>query len=193
MNIGVLALQGAFIEHINMLKDLGVNALEVRNKNDLKNIDGLIIPGGESTVIRKLLIDLELRKIIKDKIIKEKMPVFGTCAGMIVLSKFIGEETNDNLGLIDIKVKRNGYGRQLGSFSIKKKVEILGDEKFNHIFIRAPYIKSVGKDVSIISVIDQKIVAAEKDNILVTAFHPELTNDYRFHGYFLEKVKEYKK
>lgn len=192
MTIAVLALQGAFLEHEKMLKRLGADCFEIRQAADLnKPFDGLIIPGGESTTIRKLLTELGLYDFIKEKIIS-KMPVFGTCAGLITLAKKItGDVKNPDksLEVMDITACRNGYGRQLGSFFAKS--DFAGKE-IPMTFIRAPYIESVGEDVEVLSVVDGKIVAAKEKNMLVTAFHPELLEDRTVHEYFLEMVKNAK-
>jgi 5'-phosphate synthase pdxT subunit len=186
MKIGVLALQGAFYEHIAMLKSLGVETFEIRQKKDLENqMDGLILPGGESTVIGKLLKELDIFDILKDKI-ENGLPVFGTCAGLILLSK--ETETGEKwLATMNIKTKRNAYGRQLGSFS--KNISVGNISDFNAVFIRAPYITEVGENVEILAEVEGKIVAARQKNQLVTAFHPELTQDLRFHQMFLDIVK----
>ena len=190
MLIGVLALQGAFIEHINVLKSLNVDCFEIRNKEDaLKDFDGLIIPGGESTCIGKLLKELGIFDILQNKIING-LPVYGTCAGMILLAKEI-ENNITHLSTMNINVRRNAYGRQLSSFSTKDKFDNLLD--VDMVFIRAPLIKEVGEGVKVLSVVNGNIVAAREKNQLVTSFHPELTNDYRVHKYFIEMVKESKK
>lgn len=186
MNIGILAIQGAFKEHINTLKKLGVNAFEVRYKKDFDNLDGLIIPGGESTSIGKLIKTLDIYNILKDKI-HNKLPVWGTCAGMILLAKDIESQDDKYLCEMDINVIRNGYGRQLGSFNTYSNMKYIGND-INMVFIRAPFIQSVGKNVEVLSVVDNKIVAAKEENMLVTSFHPELTDDYRVHKYFLDMV-----
>lgn len=188
MKIGVLAMQGAFNEHINALNKLGVEAIIVRTETDLEIIDGLIIPGGESTAIGKLLdiFSLKEKLIIK---IEKGLPVWGTCAGMIILAKRIVESEIVHVPIMDIEVVRNGYGRQLGSFSIEAKME--GFEKpFPMVFIRAPYIKQAGNGVEILSEIDGKIVAARENNVLVTSFHPELTEDLRVHEYFMNIIDQ---
>lgn len=191
MQIGVLALQGAFIEHENVLKKLGIDYFEIRKKDDLsKKLDGLIIPGGESTVMGKLLKDLDLFDEIKLKI-ENGLPVFGTCAGMILLAKRIqGEEVN-HLGTMNIEVKRNAYGRQLGSFYVENNFDIYSDVKMP--FIRAPYIVEVGENVKVLSCVDDKIVAARENNQLVTSFHPELTDEVKVHRYFLKMVEDFMK
>ena len=169
MKIGVLALQGAFAEHIKMLEKLGVESFEIRKKNDLDNavnnngIDGLIIPGGESTVIGKLLYDLDLFNDIK-KLILNELPVFGTCAGLILLAKEIENDNSSYFGVMDIKVRRNAYGRQLGSFFTESEFKGIGVIPMT--FIRAPYILDVGENVEILSKVDGNIVAARKTTFL---------------------------
>ena len=187
MLIGVLALQGAFIEHINLLSKLGVQSKEIRQKADFdENIAGLIIPGGESTVINKLLQDLQLFKPIRSAM-ENGLPVFGTCAGLILLAKHVEHSSPCILGMMDITVRRNAYGRQLGSFTTKDTFADMPDVPM--VFIRAPYIVNVQKDVEILAKVDSKIVAARQKNILVTAFHPELTEDTRIHEYFLQIIE----
>ena len=192
MKIGVLALQGAFAEHRKMLKKLGIQSFEIRKKSDLSNavnnndIDGLIIPGGESTVIGKLLYDLDLFDDIK-KLILEGLPVFGTCAGLILLAKEIENDSRTYLGAMDIKVRRNAYGRQLGSFFTESEFKGVGVIPMT--FIRAPYISSVGKNVEILSEVDGNVVAAKENNILVTSYHPELNDNLKVHEFFVEMCK----
>ena len=192
MKIGVLALQGAFAEHRKMLKKLGIESFEIRKKSDLSDavnnndIDGLIIPGGESTVIGKLLYDLDLFDDIK-KLILEGLPVFGTCAGLILLAKEIENDSRTYLGAMDIKVRRNAYGRQLGSFFTESEFKGVGVIPMT--FIRAPYISSVGKNVEILSEVDGNVVAAKENNILVTSYHPELNDNLKVHEFFVEMCK----
>lgn len=188
MNIGILALQGAFKEHKDILDKLEADSYEIRKKSDLKKRpDGLIIPGGESTVIGKLLNDLDMMEELKD-MIENGIPVFGTCAGLILLAKKIENDKRIHLGCMNIEVQRNAYGRQLGSFVTEEEFQGIG--KIPMVFIRAPYIKSTGSNVKILSEVKGKIIAAEEKNILVTAFHPELTKDTRVHKYFIEKITE---
>jgi 5'-phosphate synthase pdxT subunit len=183
LKIGVLALQGGFIEHIRILQSLQVEAFEIRKKSDLlRDMDGLIIPGGESTTIGKLLKDLELYDDLKQKI-EQGIPVFGTCAGMILLARKIAGTETAYFGAIDIVVKRNAYGRQLGSFFTEADFKGIGAIPMT--FIRAPYIESVGAGVKILSVVDEHIVAVQEKNVLVTSYHPELTRDNRVHQYFV--------
>ena len=196
MKIGVLALQGAFAEHRKMLEKLGIESFEIRKKSDLSDavnnndIDGLIIPGGESTVIGKLLYDLDLFDDIK-KLILEGLPVFGTCAGLILLAKEIENDSRTYLGAMDIKVRRNAYGRQLGSFFTESEFKGVGVIPMT--FIRAPYISSVGKNVEILSEVDGNVVAAKENNILVTSYHPELNDDLKVHKFFAEMCKRVNK
>ena len=187
MVIAVLALQGAFIEHENMLHKLGVETIELRKKEDLKNkFDGLIIPGGESTVIGKLLKDLDMFNELKS-LIENGLPVYGTCAGMILLAKHIENDDRLHLATLDITVKRNAYGRQTGSFYTENEFNGIGTIPMT--FIRAPYIVNVGKDVEVLSVVNGNIVAAKKDNQLVTSFHPELNDSLEVHKYFINMIK----
>lgn len=191
MRIAVLALQGAFLEHEKMLEKLGAEHFEIRQAADLEeSFDGIIIPGGESTTIRKLLSELGLYDFIKQKI-KDGTPVFGTCAGLIALAKEItGDVQNPDksLGVMDITACRNGYGRQLGSFFTK--ADFSGRE-IPMTFIRAPYIESVGEGVEVLSTVNGKIVAAREKNMLVTSFHPELLDDTFVHEYFLNMINRY--
>jgi len=193
MRIGVLALQGAFIEHEKILEKIGVETFEIRKKSDLSNailnnsIHGLIIPGGESTTIGKLLHDLDLFDDIKE-LISDGLPTFGTCAGLILLAKKIENDDRVHLGLMDIKVKRNAYGRQLGSFFTENEFKHVG--KVPMTFIRAPYITETGKNVEILSEVDGNIVAAKENNILVTSYHPELNDDLQVHKFFIDMCKK---
>lgn len=186
MKVAVLALQGAFIEHENTLKKLGAESFEIRKSEDLnKPFDGLILPGGESTTMRKLLKDLHLFDPLRERIL-EGLPVFGTCAGMILLAN----EVNDNspcFSTMNIAVKRNAYGRQLGSFYAESEFKGIG--KIPMTFIRAPYIERAKDGVDVLAVVDGKIVAARQDNQLATAFHPELNDDLSVHEYFLKMIQ----
>lgn len=187
MKIGVLAMQGAYEEHISILKGLEVDTVEIRNREDLKDIDGLIIPGGESTTMGKLIKTLDIYDYLKGKI-EGGLPVWGTCAGMILLARSIYKEDTKHLATMDIEVRRNAYGRQLGSFETKSFIKGIGDD-VHMVFIRAPYIESVGNKVEVLSVVDKNIVAAKEGNMFVTSFHPELTEDNRVHKYFIDMVK----
>jgi 5'-phosphate synthase pdxT subunit len=190
MKIGVLALQGGFSEHIEKLQSLNVESFEIRKRADLAvPMDGLIIPGGESTTIGKLLKDLQMYDDLKS-MIEKGLYVFGTCAGMILLAKEISGSDLACFGVMDITVKRNAYGRQLGSFYTESEFKGIGVVPMT--FIRAPYIESLGTDVDILSTVDGRIVAAKQKNILVTAYHPELTTDMRVHKYFIEQILKIK-
>jgi 5'-phosphate synthase pdxT subunit len=188
MRIGVLAVQGAFIEHIAILRHLGVEALPIRLPAELTGLDGLIIPGGESTAIGKLMQDYNLMSEIKVQG-KNGLPVFGTCAGMILLASRGSDSDLKPLGLIDITVRRNAFGRQRESFETELAVPALGEKPFPGVFIRAPVIEQANSDVEILARLGNGTgVAARQGKILVSAFHPELTTDLRFHRYFLDIV-----
>ncbi len=190
MKVAVLALQGAFVEHEKMLEELGAEHFQIRQKQDLnREFDGIIIPGGESTVMAKLLKDLDLFDDIKG-MIQKGMPVFGTCAGLILLSKEIKDEETYGFGTMNIVTRRNAYGRQLGSFYTETDFKGIG--KVPMTFIRAPYILETGENVEVLATADNNIVAARQGNQLVTAFHPELTNDLRVHSYFLDMISKRK-
>lgn len=185
--IGVLALQGAFAEHIKMIELLGHEGAEVKTKADLKAIDGIILPGGESTAIGKLLNEFKLKAELESRL-KEGLPVWGTCAGMIILSEKIEGSDITHIPLMNIEVVRNGYGRQLGSFKADGIIEGVNGGQFPLIFIRAPYIRKTGDNVKILCKVENRIVAARQENMLVTSFHPELTDDLRMHRYFLNMI-----
>ena len=186
MTVGILALQGAFAEHGAMLDRLGTEHFEIRQKKDLqRQFDGLILPGGESTVMGKLLRECDMFEILQDKI-QAGFPVYGTCAGLILLAKEV-EGNPTWFGTMDIRVKRNAYGRQLGSFYTEKEFEGIGVIPMS--FIRAPYIEEVLGEAKVLAQVDGKIVAARQGNQLVTAFHPEVTEDTRVHQYFLNMIK----
>ena len=188
MNIGVLALQGAFIEHEHILRNLGQDVTQVRLPRDLQGIDRLIIPGGESTTIGKLLVAYRLIEPIKERA-RQEMPIWGTCAGMILLARHITEgrpEGQPALGLMNITARRNAFGRQLDSFEADLDVKELGEQPFPAVFIRAPIIDAVGTGVETLATLgDGTAVAAREGRLLATAFHPELTGDDRFHRLFL--------
>ncbi len=189
MKIGVLAAQGAFAEHMAVLKKLHAEAIPVRLSRELAGLDGLIIPGGESTTIGGLMHDYELTSRMRDMILCG-LPVFGTCAGMILLSKNItGGRKAEPLGVMDITVRRNAFGRQRESFETLMDVPVLGEKPFPAVFIRAPLIESVsGKTEVLARLPEGGIVAAREGKMLVSAFHPELTGDPRFHRFFLDIV-----
>lgn len=187
MKIGVIAVQGAFIEHEKMLAELGISSFEIRQNCDLnRSFDGFIIPGGESTVQGKLLKELNLFDALKE-LIKNGLPVFGTYAGLILLAKTIENERHAYFRTMDITARRNAYGRQLGSFHTTSNFKGIGDIPMT--FIRAPYIQSAAKEVEILATVDGKIVAAKQKNQLVTAFHPELDHDPGVHRYFADMIK----
>jgi pyridoxal 5'-phosphate synthase pdxT subunit len=193
MKIGVLASQGAFAEHIAILRRLKVEAVPVRLPKDLEGLDGLIIPGGESTTIAKLMRDYNLIDVIK-KLAKKGLPIFGTCAGMVLLGEMEEGCYPEPLDLMHISVKRNAFGRQRESFETDLIIPALGKEPFHCVFIRAPSISRAGSEVEVITQLpDGTIVAAREGKLLVAAFHPELTDDLRFHGYFIDMIKEGKK
>jgi 5'-phosphate synthase pdxT subunit len=184
MRIGVLALQGAFIEHIKTLRALGADAEEIRTPDQLEPLDGLIIPGGESTTIGKLAVSYGLIDPLRQ--FARTRPTWGTCAGMIFLAKDIGIDRQPILGVMDITVNRNAFGRQVDSFEIDLPIAPLGDPPFHAIFIRAPLVTGAGAGVEILSRLpDGGIVAVQQGHLLATAFHPELTPDTRLHSHFL--------
>lgn len=191
MTIGVLALQGDFAEHLQILVKLNVATREVRLPEDLAAIDGLIIPGGESTTMANLLDTFSLRKPLKQTI-QAGLPVWGTCAGMILLANQLEQDRPTPLGVMDITVTRNAFGRQLESFSTELIIKQLEDNNSLHAtFIRAPIITKAGSKVDILaSLPDKKIVAVRQNNMLATAFHPELTDDTRMHEYFLSFINK---
>ena len=192
MKIGILALQGDFAEHINIIDKLGIQPIEIRQPAQLEALDCLIIPGGESTTMLKLMHSYNLFQPIKE-LANNGLPIMGTCAGMVLLAKKVSNPDMNTLSLMDIEVKRNAFGRQLDSFETKIAIPLLCDEPFPAVFIRAPLINNAGPDVDIIGRLpDNKIVAARQGNILALSFHPELSNDSRIHRYFLEKVASYK-
>jgi len=184
--IGVLALQGDFHEHAGILRGLGVEPVEVRTLEDLEGLAGIIVPGGESTTIGKMMVSSGLLDGIRSFFYKGG-PVWGTCAGMVLAASATTGPRQPLLGLMNAFVERNGFGRQVHSF--EKDLDVEGfDEPFTGVFIRAPFFEDVGPGVEVLSEIDGKVVAAKGENILVTAFHPELTDDTRFHELFLREV-----
>ena len=192
MKIGVLALQGAFIEHINIMQQLGVEALPVRLPGELSGLDGLIIPGGESTTILSLMQSFDLAQPLRE-LAQAGFPILGTCAGAVCLARTVsnsGNSTNssmETLALINMGVRRNAFGRQVDSFETELAVPILGEESFHGIFIRAPIIEGTGPEVEIlVRLPDGTIAAARQGKLVATTFHPELSSDPRFHDYFLK-------
>lgn len=189
MKIGVLALQGGVIEHINAISSLGHEAIEVKTLKELRNINALIIPGGESTTIGKLLKITGLLNPLKE-MIKSGLPVWGTCAGMILLAKKIENEEENHLGVMDITVKRNAYGTQLDSFSTTVLIPDVSNSPIDLVFIRAPYITHIDSNVKVLTIVNDNIVAVRQNNLLATSFHPELTKDLTFLQYFLENITQ---
>ena len=191
MKIGILALQGAFAEHEKVLDKLGVESVEIRNLEDFQqhqsDLAGLILPGGESTTMGKLLRDQQMLLPIRE-VILSGLPVFGTCAGLILLARQITSQEESHLATMDIVVERNAYGRQLGSFYTEAECKGVGQIPMT--FIRGPIISSVGEGVEVLATVDNQIVAAQEQNMLVTSFHPELTDDARLHQYFINMCKE---
>lgn len=186
MKVAILSVQGAFAEHKKMLDSLGVSCIQLRKKSDLdQSFDGLVLPGGESTVQGKLLKELDMFDPLQS-IIKEGLPVLATCAGLILLAAHISNDKKTYFQTLPVTVKRNAYGRQLGSFSTKACVKGLG--AFPMRFIRAPYIETVQKDVSILSRVDGQIVAVKYGKQIGLSFHPELSNDTRMHEMFLNML-----
>jgi 5'-phosphate synthase pdxT subunit len=186
MKIGVLALQGAFIEHEQILTRIGADTAEVRLPQHLEGLDGLIIPGGESTTIGRVAERWGLVEPLRT-FARSGRPIWGTCAGMILMARQVadGVAGQSLLGLMDIVVRRNAFGRQVDSFEADLAVPALGKQPFHAVFIRAPLIERVGKGVQVLTQLEGgTVVAAQQDNLLVTAFHPELTGDDRFHRYF---------
>ena len=187
MKVGVLSFQGGVIEHLNQIEKLGHIGVQVKKEKDLNDIDAIILPGGESTTIGKLLKVTGLIEPLKEKI-KNGLPTWGTCAGMILLAKEIDGQESKHLQLMDIKVRRNAFGTQIDSFKTQKVIDEVSHEEMELVFIRAPYITELKENVKILCKVDNKIVAAKQDNIIVTSFHPELTNDLRFLNYFLKST-----
>ena len=193
IKVGVISLQGAFKEHISRLKECGISVAEVKFPEQIKDIDGLVIPGGESTTINKLLVKYKFKESL-DKFYRDKKPIFGTCAGLILLAKNI-EGGGRSLGYIDISVQRNAYGRQMESFEELLDIRLDNNQnggKFKSIFIRAPKILNVGRKVRILGKFKEDIVLVRDNNVMASTFHPELTEDLRIHQYFINMIKNIK-
>ncbi|GAB6137547.1 pyridoxal 5'-phosphate synthase glutaminase subunit PdxT [Halanaerobaculum tunisiense] len=189
VKIGVLSFQGGVTEHLNLLDQIpDVTPLAVKKKKDFSTLDGLILPGGESTTINKLLNIFGLQETII-QLAQQGIPIWGTCAGMILLADRLTSGPG-YLRLMDITVKRNAYGNQLDSFKTKTQIPKLTDKKIPLVFIRAPYVTQVGPQVEVLLQLQDQIVAIEEDNLLATSFHPELATDLTIHRYFVEKVKK---
>jgi pyridoxal 5'-phosphate synthase pdxT subunit len=190
IKIGVLALQGAVREHVNAVEACGVQAIEIKHKEQLQEIDGLILPGGESTTMRRLIDKYDFMDALRD-FARTGKPMFGTCAGLILLAKnVVGYET-PHIGVMDVTVERNSFGRQRESFEGNLTIKDAAED-FPAVFIRAPHIVKAGENVEILSMHDDRIVAAREGQFLGCSFHPELTDDNRFTAYFVEMVKEAK-
>ncbi|HWP95585.1 MAG TPA: pyridoxal 5'-phosphate synthase glutaminase subunit PdxT [Syntrophomonadaceae bacterium] len=183
--VGILALQGAFIEHQACLKKCGAHPLQVRTREELDQVEALIIPGGESTTIGKLMRTYQLEEPIKEKT-AQGMPLWGTCAGMILLAKEIADTEQPRLGLMDMLVKRNAYGRQVDSFETELDVDGVGLTR--GVFIRAPYVEKLWGEARALCTYREKIIMVQQRNLLATAFHPELTDQLDIHKYFLELI-----
>ncbi|MGB9792161.1 MAG: pyridoxal 5'-phosphate synthase glutaminase subunit PdxT [Thermacetogeniaceae bacterium] len=190
MRIGVLAMQGAFREHAAAFEKCGCEAAEVRKPSELEGIDALVIPGGESTSIGKLMKDYGLMEPIRE-MARSGMPIFGTCAGAILLAKELSEGEQPLLELMDIRVRRNAYGRQVDSFEADLEIPVLGEEPFRGVFIRAPLIEEVWGGAEVLARYKGGIVLARQGRLLAATFHPELTDDLRLHRYFLRMVDTY--
>jgi 5'-phosphate synthase pdxT subunit len=190
MRVGVLALQGTFIEHIDSLRQLSVEAPPIRLLHELDTLDGLVIPGGESTTMLRLMESFGLIQPIRE-MARNGLPIWGTCAGMVLLAKDVSNYEMETLGLMDAKVKRNAFGSQVDSFEADLEIPVVGEEPFHAVFIRAPIIEEAKTGVSILSrLADGTIVAVRQNRLLACAFHPEFTDDLRFHSYFLNMVSQ---
>ncbi|MFY3790776.1 pyridoxal 5'-phosphate synthase glutaminase subunit PdxT [Ureibacillus sp. MALMAid1270] len=189
--IGVLALQGAIREHIHQIESLGCKAVAVKTVEDLNGLDGLILPGGESTTMRKLLDRYDLLEPIQ-ALAQQGIPMFGTCAGLILLAKKITGYETPHLGLMDVEVERNSFGRQVDSFEVELSIPSIGDD-IPAVFIRAPHIVSIGDHVEILATYEDRIVLAKDGQFLGCSFHPELTEDVRVLQYFIDMVNEFTK
>jgi pyridoxal 5'-phosphate synthase pdxT subunit len=190
VKVGVLALQGAVREHIKAVENCGAEAVEIKHKEELKEVDGLILPGGESTTMRRLIDKYDFMDALKE-FANEGKPMFGTCAGLILLAKNLVGYDHSHIGVMDVTVERNSFGRQRESFEADLDIKDVAD-CYPAVFIRAPHIVDVGENVEILSKHDDRIVVAREGQFLGCSFHPELTEDYRFTSYFVEMVKEAK-
>lgn len=182
--VGVLSFQGGVLEHLNQIKALGHEAIQIKKERDLENLDAIILPGGESTTMGKLLDVTGLKEPLKEKI-KSGIPTWGTCAGMILLAKEIENDSRRHLSLMDIKVRRNAFGTQIDSFKTKKVIKEVSENPLELVFIRAPFITEIKDNVKVLCEVNNNIVAVRQDNMIATSFHPELTSDLTFLKYFL--------
>jgi 5'-phosphate synthase pdxT subunit len=192
VRIGVLAMQGDFAEHIQHLREVGADAIEVRTAAQLESVDGLIIPGGESTTMARLLIAFGLMEPLRQRI-RAGLPTWGTCAGAIMLAKHVPALDRPPIGILDVTVDRNAFGRQIDSFEADLDVRGIDDGPVHAVFIRAPVIRDLGPAVEVLAQLaDGRVVACREGNLLATSFHPELTGDSRFHRLFVNLVRERK-
>jgi 5'-phosphate synthase pdxT subunit len=192
LKIGVLGIQGAIQEHLLALNSAGAEAIWVKDSKELSSVKALVMPGGESTTMIRLLKRFEMWELLKERL-KSGMPAFATCAGMILLSKAIENVSNqDSLSALDISVKRNGYGRQINSFEADIQIDEIGAEPFRAVFIRAPKIESTGREVAVLASYDGSPVLVRQNRVIAASFHPELTDDLRIHKYFLEIAESVK-
>lgn len=185
--VGVLALQGDVAEHLHALRRLGAEAVEVKNERDLASVDALIVPGGESTTVIRLLERFGLVDPIKRRV-REGMPFWGTCMGMIVAAKNVADMQQDTLGLLDVTVRRNAFGRQIASAEVDLDVPALGTKPFPAVFIRAPWVERAGPGVEVLATLDGHGVFVRQGKVIGTSFHPELTGDDRLHDYFVKLI-----
>lgn len=188
--VGVLGLQGAVREHVRALENAGAEVIVVKKVEQLDDIDGLVMPGGESTTMRRLIDKYNFFEPLKE--FGQNKPVFGTCAGLILMANKIEDQDYPHLGFMDMYVRRNAFGRQVDSFEAELMIKDVADD-FVGVFIRAPYIIDVGEDVEILCKYDETIVAAKQGHFIASSFHPELTDDYRFHEYFVKLIEQEKK
>jgi 5'-phosphate synthase pdxT subunit len=189
--VGILAIQGDFFEHRRLLETLGAEVREIRLAQELDEVDGLIIPGGESTTIVQLIDIFEMRDKLRERVLGEGMPTWGTCAGMIVMAQKLADKRPDPLKLMNIEVSRNAFGRQVDSFETDLEIDFLNGPSFRAVFIRAPAVNHVGEGVDVLATLeDGRPVAVRQANMLATSFHPELTDDARMHAYFLSIVEQ---
>ncbi|MBE3556538.1 MAG: pyridoxal 5'-phosphate synthase glutaminase subunit PdxT [Firmicutes bacterium] len=187
MRVGVLALQGDVSEHIDLLRQLGAESFEVRSAQQVATLDGLILPGGESTTIAQLMRYYGIETAIQEAYARG-LALYGTCAGLILLAKRIEGRKDGSLALLDVTAVRNGFGRQINSFEADLSIPVLGEPPFRAVFIRAPYVRDPGPDVEILARYEERIVAVRSDRLLASAFHPELSGDPRMHAYFLQMI-----
>lgn len=187
--IGVVAVQGAFVEHEDALRAVGADTRQVRRASDLDGLDGLVVPGGESTTLGLVAGESGLLDALRDVVSRQRMPVLGTCAGLIMLSDRTASGPQPLIGGLDVTVRRNAFGAQVKSFEAEIAMPLLGGPPVTGVFIRAPWIEEVGQGVEVLASYAGHVVAARQGNIVVTAFHPELTDDRRLHSWFVDRVR----